>query len=225
MNRVTVFLASALALLLASSAFAQMSQSSSITGTIGHYDPAARTILFNDGSRVKLDDTSVVLVDNRPVVVESLRPGQYVVVQSAQPVTTPPPAVVVSPPASSSSSTVVATAPSTVVVPPPAPASSAAVVMRPADTGTVVVPDNGFSGTVARVDPDGTIWLNDGRAIRVSPNTTVVMSGGKTVDVSTLKPGKVVMVEPATNYPNAMIGRGTVIDATRILIQESPQEP
>jgi hypothetical protein len=226
MNRRIALLTSALALFLAAGASAQMAQEGLTgSGMVRAYDPSTGIVYFMDGSSVKLDRSSVVFLENRPVAIETVRPGQLVVVQSRPAVVTPAPATVVVP----APAPVVTAPPAVIVTPQPAP--TVVVPQPPAVAGTTVVaPDprlSGvptFKGTVARVDPGGVVYLTDGRAVRVASNS-VVMADGRVVNVASLQPGTVVMVEPTVAYPSAMVAPGVVIDATRVLIQRGPEEP
>lgn len=53
-----------------------------ITGTVARVDSGTKTVVLQDGRQVKLDDGSLVLVDNRPVPLSTLQPGTMVVVTS-----------------------------------------------------------------------------------------------------------------------------------------------
>jgi len=61
------------------------------TGTVSRVD--SNTIVLSDGRRVSTTDQTVVLVDNRPMMISSLRPGTHVVVypNGQQTVVTPAP--------------------------------------------------------------------------------------------------------------------------------------
>jgi preprotein translocase subunit YajC len=78
-------LATALVLGTAVLAAAQVAVESS-TGTIVRIDPQSSVVMLDDGRMYRVTQGSVVLVDNRPATFATLRPGERVVIQSAEPV-------------------------------------------------------------------------------------------------------------------------------------------
>jgi len=85
MSARTIGLTIVIALALATAtAFAQETQ---ITGTVSSIDPTTRTIAFADGSAVRLQPGSVIMVNGRQVAFEALTPGTTATVVSRVPTT------------------------------------------------------------------------------------------------------------------------------------------
>src|SRR5262249_27258915 len=56
------------------------------TGRITRIDQPAHVIIFDDGRMYRVAPSTVVLVNDQPVMYSSLQPGAYVVVRSGEPV-------------------------------------------------------------------------------------------------------------------------------------------
>jgi hypothetical protein len=78
----------------------------SVKGTVQYVDPAAKTIIFNDGTLVQLEPNSRIFVNGKEVALAELRPGAAAVLSSPAPAVRPIPAPspAVAPPASLSRS-------------------------------------------------------------------------------------------------------------------------
>lgn len=59
---------------------------SDVTGTVVRVDPGANVVVMEDGRMYQLAGDSMVLIDNQPARVTTLRPGSKVVLRSARPV-------------------------------------------------------------------------------------------------------------------------------------------
>jgi preprotein translocase subunit YajC len=78
-----------------------------VSGRVLRVDPMAQVVILDNNQTFRVTPNTVLLVDNRPVSLGALQPGQTVVVRSGETVTvtpsSPPPAagstVVVAPPA------------------------------------------------------------------------------------------------------------------------------
>ena len=56
------------------------------TGTIVRIDPQSSVVMLDDGRMYRVTPSTVFLVDNRPAAFTALRPGERVMIQSAEPV-------------------------------------------------------------------------------------------------------------------------------------------
>jgi preprotein translocase subunit YajC len=80
-----------------------------VTGRVVRVDPGAQIIVLDNNQAVRLTPTSTLLVNNQPVTLQAVQPGQTVVIRSGEAVAvTPAPAPTV---AQSPGSTVVVTPP------------------------------------------------------------------------------------------------------------------
>ncbi len=59
---------------------------SDVTGTVVRVDPGANVVVMEDGRMYQVAGDSMVLIDNQPARVTTLRPGSKVVLRSARPV-------------------------------------------------------------------------------------------------------------------------------------------
>src|SRR5260370_14697835 len=95
-------------------------------GTIVRIDPQSSVVMLDDGRMYRVTPSTVLLVDNRPAAFTALRPGERVIIQSAEPVIYREGRYV----------TVQAAPPATVVVPQP-PAAAVPAGVRQTLHGTV----------------------------------------------------------------------------------------
>jgi hypothetical protein len=80
-----------------------------VTGRVVRVDPGAQIIVLDNNQAVRLTPTSTLLVNNQPVTLQAVQPGQTVVIRSGEAVAvTPAPAPTV---AQAPGSTVVVTPP------------------------------------------------------------------------------------------------------------------
>ena len=56
------------------------------TGTIVRIDPQSSVVMLDDGRMYRVTPSTVLLIDDRPAAFAALRPGERVVIQSAEPV-------------------------------------------------------------------------------------------------------------------------------------------
>jgi hypothetical protein len=133
-SRTIVLVALVGSLALAPGAWAQ----TDVTGRIENFEPASRTLYFNDGRIVTLSPGATLWVDGREIPIETLRRGMTVVVRDDR--------------ASSGAQSASTDA--------GRPAGAApALPAHPAVTA---------SGTVARVDADnGVVTFQDGRSLKI----------------------------------------------------------
>jgi hypothetical protein len=157
---------------LASVASAQVSVPS---GTVVRIDPQSNVLVLDDGRMYRVTPSTVFLIDNRPAAFPTLRPGERVVIQSAEPVVYRDGRYVTLP-----ASPVVAQAPPTVVAPAP--------VAVPTGTKQTIY------GTVPDVDRDGEVTIRTGAdefEVRVSPQAAAQLKKGDsvTLDLTFNAPG------------------------------------
>lgn len=86
-NRLTI-LVTALALTATTTAFAQTTVDT--TGRVVRVDPGAQVIILDNNQALRVTPSTVLLVDNQPVALGALQPGQAVVIRSGQAVTLAP---------------------------------------------------------------------------------------------------------------------------------------
>lgn len=155
MNRRSILLACALALVAVTGASAQQV----ITGTVVRVDPPAKVIMLDDGRMFQATGQTAILVNNQPMQLVAVQPGTRVVLREVRAVmlrngqyivvAEPVPAGVV-------------VTPAPIVSAPPPPA--------------IVVREGIVAGTVARVDvAAGQIVLTDHRVVQVTPNELVLI--------------------------------------------------
>jgi hypothetical protein len=188
-SRIAVF-ATALVLGTAIYAAAQVAVQPG-TGTIVRIDPQSSVVMLDDGRMYRVTPSTVFLVDNRPATFATLRPGERVVIQSAEPVvyregryftvqSQPPPTVVAAPPPPQ----VVTQAPApTVVVPAPQPAAAVAAGVRQT-----------LYGTIDDVDRNGKVKIKTDRdsfEARLAPEALRQIKKGDNVviDLTIVPPG------------------------------------
>ena len=156
-------------LVVATSAWAQ----SEIRGVVSRVDPATRTVYFTDGRIIQLKPGSTLLINEQPVLLESIRPGTTVVMM---------------PPGTTTTTVTTVTQQTQVAAPMPAAAPAVALPL-PAPSPVNV------TGTVARTDPlTQTITFQDGRIVKIAPNTMVWQQAPA---ISSILPGAQVFVRDA----------------------------
>src|SRR5205809_2406832 len=80
-SRIALF---AIALVLSTAALAAAQSVES--GTVVRIDPQSSVVMLDDGRMYRVTPSTVFLIDNRPATFATLRPGERVVIQSAEPV-------------------------------------------------------------------------------------------------------------------------------------------
>jgi preprotein translocase subunit YajC len=144
------------------------------SGTVVRIDPQQSVIVLDDGRMYRVTPSTVLIVDNRPATVETLRPGQHVVIQSGEVVTF-----------RDGRAVTVAPAPAPPVVaqlPPPPP------TVVPAGVRQTIY------GTVEDVDGDGEVKIKtqgDSFEIKVAPEALRQIKKGDNVviDLMITPPG------------------------------------
>lgn len=153
MNRRSILLACALALVAVTGASAQQV----ITGTVVRVDPPANVIMLDDGRMFQATGQTAILVNNQPMQLLAVQPGTRVVLREVRPVMLRNGQYIV----------VAEPVPAGVVVTP------APIVSAPPP---IVVREGTVAGTVARVDvAAGQIVLTDHRVVQVTPNELVLI--------------------------------------------------
>jgi hypothetical protein len=158
------------------------------TGTVTRIDQPARVIIFEDGRMYRVMPSTVLLVDNRPMVYTTLQPGAHVVVRAGEPVTYRDGQYVV--------------------------VSSGA--MAPASTTTVTTVTSpqvlaSASGVVASYDPrTNIVTLTDGRMVQLTSKTAILVNGFPTT-ADALTPGTTVMLS-AINPVVSRDGRSVILN-------------
>jgi hypothetical protein len=155
------------------------------SGTVVRIDPRSSVVMLDDGRMYRVTPSTVFLVDNRPTTFTTLRAGDRVVIQSAEPVIYQNGQYVVVAP----SAPQVRPAPVVVQAPPPPPSVAAAA--------PAVVPlgvRQTIYGTITDVDRDGKIEIKTDRdsfEARVSPEALRQVRKGDTVviDLTINPPG------------------------------------
>jgi hypothetical protein len=145
------------------------------SGTVVRIDPQSSVVMLDDGRMFRVTPQTVFMIDNRPAPFPTLRPGERVVIQSAEPVMYRDGryVAVAAPP-------VVAQAPPVVAAPP-----------------TVAVPvglKQTIYGTVTDVDRDGKVTIKTDRdefEARISQQAVRQLKKGDTVviDMTFSAPG------------------------------------
>ena len=154
------------------------------TGTVVRLDPQSSVVMLDDGRMFRVTPSTVFMVGNRPAAFTTLRPGDRVLIQSADPVVYRDGRYVVVAPAPG----VVAQAPPPVIAqapPPPPPAPVAAVPLGVRQT---------IYGTITDVDRDGKVKIKTDRdsfEARVSPDALRQIKKGDNVviDLTISPPG------------------------------------
>ena len=76
----------AIALLVLGTATVATAQMAVESGTVVRIDPQSSVVMLDDGRMFRVTPSTVFLIDNRPAAFPTLRPGERVVIQSAEPV-------------------------------------------------------------------------------------------------------------------------------------------
>ncbi len=153
-NRLAI-LAGALAL-TATTAFAQTTVD--VTGRVVRVDPGTQVIILDNNQAFRVTPNTVLLVNNQPVPLGTLQPGQAVIIRSGEAVTVAPTATAQVP------------APGTVVIAPGAsPATSQQTIygsVTDVSRGEIKVKTDGGSFEV-RVPPELAAQLRKGDNVRL----------------------------------------------------------
>ena len=209
------------------------------TGTVSRID--SNTIVLSDGRRIPTTDRTVVLVDDRAVMISKLTPGTHVVVypNGQQAVVAPAPSAPVSYTGTISridSNTIVLndgrrvpTTDQTVVLVDNRPmmisklTPGTQVVVYPNGQQAVVTPAPSapisYTGTVSRIDSN-TIVLSDGRRIPMTVRT-VVLVDNRPMMISKLTPGTHVVVYP-NGQPMLTTSETRVITTPAVVVPPEP---
>lgn len=83
-------LVTALALTVSTAAVAQTVID--VNGRVLRVDPNAQLVILDNNQAIRVGPNTVLMVDNRPVTLGNLQPGQAVVIRSGESVTVMPPA-------------------------------------------------------------------------------------------------------------------------------------
>ncbi len=83
MKRVSVLTCVALTLLLAASAWAQ-GTTEPVQGTVMRVDQVERIVMLEDGRRVRVIETTEIVVNDKPATIMALEPGTRVVIRNGQ---------------------------------------------------------------------------------------------------------------------------------------------
>jgi Domain of unknown function (DUF5666) len=196
MIRRTGLAACAVALFIATTAWAQVPQ---ISGIVSHVDPAARIVYFADGRWVRLDPGTRLTVDGREITMEALKPGTNLVLGPAVvPTPTPPSAPALS-------------------AHPPIDASGV-VAKVDHQTGIITFQD----GRMVKVTDRTRMWQQPMRVTSVKPGMHVFVYNAQPIafQFSTAPPppggryvmGSVVRVDPAGSV--AVLSDGTLVRIT-----------
>jgi len=86
-NRVAVLL-TALALAVSTTAVAQTTVE--VRGRVVQVDPGTQLVILDNNQAYRVGPNAVLMVDNQPVTLSNLQPGQAVVIRSGEPVTVMP---------------------------------------------------------------------------------------------------------------------------------------
>jgi hypothetical protein len=155
------------------------------TGVVTRIDEPAHVVIFEDGRMYRIAPSTVVLVDNQPIVYSSLQPGARVVVRGGEPVAFRDGQYIL---VSGAPATTTVT---TVTTPQPILASA--------------------SGVVASWDPKTNIvTLTDGRMVQLTSKTAILVNGYPTTPDG-LYPGMPVMLS-AVNPVVSRDGRSVIFN-------------
>ena len=147
MRRMTLAIA-----LLLTSATAAMSQSAEVTGQIVRVEPEHHVLVLSNGQMYRVTTGTTVLMNNQPVTLCGLRPGQSVVIRSGEPV------------ALQNGQYVVIGAPAVAQAPAPAPN----VIVAPPATAVPAGVRQTMYGKVEDIDSNGTVKVAvDGDSFKV----------------------------------------------------------
>jgi hypothetical protein len=178
-----------------------------VTGTVVRVDPSANVIVMDDGRMYQVVGDSMVLIDNQPARVTTLRPGSRVLLRSPRPVTYRDGQYV--------------------VVQQPGPGGTTITTTTPY-SGTVVRVDEGQRVLVFE---DGRMWQTAGDSMvlvdgkpriigTVQPGTRVTVQQGYPVEY---RDGRYVQVMPpasaASGVRQTIWGRVTEVDRDEIRIK------
>ena len=169
MNRRATILAGALVLTLATAA---MGQAVDITGRVVRVDPGAQVIVLDNNQAVRVTPNTVLLVDNRPVTLSTIQPGQPVLIRSGEAVTVAPSA----PPPTVATPGTVVTTPGAVATP-----GNTVVVQTPGAVSTI--PSQTVYGRVTDVDKGEIKVKTDGGdfEVKVPRDVSAQLRKGDTV--------------------------------------------
>jgi hypothetical protein len=162
-----------LVLLAATTVLAQTMVVTDQNGRLVRFDTAANVVVLEDGRMFRVTPQTVILVDEKPVTLTTLQPGQHVVIRSGEAVLLKDGRYVTA-----------------------AVAAPAAVVPMHAVKQTIY-------GKVTDVDKDGQITVKTGKGefeVRMSPDAARTVKKGDTVtiDVMIAPPGAAPAASPAT---------------------------
>jgi hypothetical protein len=180
MRAVYGFVAAALLLGTVAVASAQ-----AIEGTVVRIDPQSSVVVLEDGRMYRVTPSTMLVVDNRPTPIATLRPGQRVVIQSGEVVTlrdgqyvavASPPAVVTQTPSAA------------VVTAPPPVVAQAPVTALPSGVRQTIY------GRVEEVERNGEVTIRteaDTFEVKLNPDAMRHLRKGDTVtiDLSFTPPG------------------------------------
>ncbi len=159
------------------------------SGTIVRIDPQSNVVMLDDGRMYRVTPSTVLLVDNRPAALATLRPGERVIIQAGEPVLYREGRYVV-----------VQAAPSTTVTtmpPPPPPVvaqTPSQTVVVPAPAATPVGVRQTLYGTIDDVDRNGKVKIKterDSFEARVAPDALRQIRKGDNVviELTIVPPG------------------------------------
>jgi preprotein translocase subunit YajC len=153
------------------------------SGTILRIDPQARVVILDDGRMYRVTPSTVVAVENQPMAMTALAPGQRVVIQSGEVVALRNGQYVAVTPAPA--------APVTVAQAPPAPATAVPVGVRQV-----------IYGTITDVDRDGEVKIKtqrDSFEVKVAPEALRQIKKGDNVTLElTITPPGAPSASPST---------------------------
>jgi hypothetical protein len=187
-SRIALF---ALVLLLGVAAVAS-AQTAVYSGTVVRTDPQSSVVVLEDGRMYRITPNTVVMIDNRPATFTTLRAGDRVMIQAAEPVMYRDGRYIALQPAPSA--TVVTQAPPVVAQAPPPPP---VIVQAPPAPTARAVPlgvRQTIYGTITDVDSDGKVKIKTDRdsfEARIGPEALRQVKKGDNVviDLTISPPG------------------------------------
>jgi hypothetical protein len=160
------------------------------TGTVTRIDQPARVIIFDDGRMYRVAPSTVLLVDDRPMVYSTLQPGARVMVRAGEPVMYRDGQYVV---VHSGAAMPASTTTTVTTVTPPAPLLTSA------------------SGVVGAYDPrTNVVTLTDGRMVQLSSKSAILINGHPSA-AEDLYPGTPVVIS-AVNPVMSRDGRTVILN-------------
>ena len=158
------------------------------TGTIVRIDPQSNVVMLDDGRMYRVTPSTVLLVDNRPAALATLRPGERVIIQAGEPVLYRE-GRYVTVQAAPPSATVTTMSPSVV-----AQTQPPAAVVVPAPAAAPVGVRQTLYGTIDDVDRNGKVKIKTDRdsfEARVAPDALRQIRKGDNVviDLTIVPPG------------------------------------